>query len=198
MEKFSIICDEKFFDEVTTDIVFVVNVSKKFSEKIIESAKNFGTVVVCVTSKPIEKNNFDSVVLISEVNSFIKKISNLIDNPYEINLDFMHIRRFFQNAGNISAGLGKSDGEITVAAENAISNFKHKNIFDNAKEILMIVSTSAKNFSFAEINMASIIVQENFSENANMIFGVVNDEKLDNFVEVLILAGEGRNFYESD
>ena len=62
----------------------------------------------------------------------------------------------------------------------------------------MIVSTSAKNFSFAEVNTASIIVQENFSENANMIFGVVNDDKLDNFIEVLILVGEGRNTYESD
>ena len=52
--------------------------------------------------------------------------------------------------------------------------------------------------SFDEVSSASMIVRKNFSENANMIFGVVNDEKLDNFVEVLILAGEGRNFYESD
>ena len=198
MEKCSIICDEKIFDEVKSDIVFIFNVSKNFFEKIIESAKNFGSLVVCVTSNTIEKNNFDSVVLTFDVKSFIEKISNLIENPYEINLDFISIKRFFKNAGNISTGFGKSEDELTTATEYAISSFEQKNIFNNAKEILMIVSTSSKNFSFAEVNKASIIVQENFSENANMISGVVNDEKLDNFVEVLILVGEGRKIYELD
>ena len=198
MENFSIIYDEKTFDEVKSDIVFVFNVSKNFSEKIIESAKNFGALVVCVTSNKIEKNNFDSVVLTPDVKLFIERISNLIENPYEINLDFINIKRFFQNAGNISVGFGKSEGELITATEDAISSFEQKNIFDNAKEILMIFSTSEKNFSFAEVNTASIIVQENFSENANIIFGVVNDEKLGDFVEVLILVGEGGNIYESD
>ena len=146
MEKCSIICDEKIFDEVKSDIVFIFNVSKNFFEKIIESAKNFGSLVVCVTSNTIEKNNFDSVVLTSDVKSFIEKISNLIENPYEINLDFISIKRFFKNAGNISTGFGKSEDELTTATEYAISSFEQKNIFNNAKEILMIVSTSAKNF----------------------------------------------------
>lgn len=196
MKNFSIISAEKNFNDFESEIIFVVNDSKNnFPEKVVESAKNFSASVVCVTSKPIDENIFDSVVLVPDENYFLNKISKLIDNPYAINLDFIHIKRFFQNAGKIIAGFGKSEGEIIAATEKAISSFEQKNIFT---EILIIFATSEKNFSFDEVNSASILVQESFSENANVIFGVVNDESLENFVEVLILAGEGGNIYESD
>ena len=125
----------------------------------------------------------------------IKGISDLIQIPGLINLDFADVKTIMTEQGEALMGIGLATGENRAAdaAKMAINSPLLETSIDGAKGILLNISGSA-NLSLFEINEAAEIISEAADPDANIIFGSVIDESLGDKVQVTVVAtGFGNN-----
>ena len=125
----------------------------------------------------------------------IKGISDLIQIPGLINLDFADVKTIMTNQGEALMGIGEGTGENRAAdaAKMAINSPLLETSIDGAKGILLNISGSA-NLSLFEINEAAEIISDAADPDANIIFGSVIDESLGDKVQVTVVAtGFGNN-----
>jgi cell division protein FtsZ len=126
----------------------------------------------------------------------VQGISDLVTLPGLINLDFADVRTIMANAGNALLGIGMGTGERRAvdAAEHAVSSPLLETSMEGARSILLSI-TGGKNLSLWEVNEAAKAVSEAAHPDANIIFGAMLDEKLDDQVWVTVIAtgyGSGR------
>ena len=119
----------------------------------------------------------------------IKGISDLIQIPGLINLDFADVKTIMTNQGEALMGIGIGEGENRAAdaAKMAINSPLLETSIDGAKGILLNISGSA-NLSLFEINEAAEIISEAADPDANIIFGSVIDESLGDKVQITVVA----------
>ena len=119
----------------------------------------------------------------------IKGISDLIQIPGLINLDFADVKTIMTEQGEALMGIGIATGENRAAdaAKMAINSPLLETSIDGAKGILLNISGSA-NLSLFEINEAAEIISEAADPDANIIFGSVIDESLGDSVQVTVVA----------
>ena len=125
----------------------------------------------------------------------IKGISDLIQIPGLINLDFADVKTIMTEQGEALMGIGVATGENRAAdaAKMAINSPLLETSIDGAKGILLNISGSA-NLSLFEINEAAEIISDAADPDANIIFGSVIDESLGDKVQVTVVAtGFGNN-----
>ena len=125
----------------------------------------------------------------------IKGISDLIQIPGLINLDFADVKTIMTEQGEALMGIGLATGENRAAdaAKMAINSPLLETSIDGAKGILLNISGSA-NLSLFEINEAAEIISDAADPDANIIFGSVIDESLGDSVQVTVVAtGFGNN-----
>ena len=121
----------------------------------------------------------------------VQGISDLITIPGLINLDFADVRAIMTNAGSALMGIGQASGDdrAVQAAKQAISSPLLEASIKGAKGILLSLSGSS-NLSLFEVNEAAGIVAETADPDANIIFGaVINDELQDQIVVTVIATG---------
>jgi cell division protein FtsZ len=126
----------------------------------------------------------------------VQGISDLVTLPGLINLDFADVRTIMSDAGNALLGIGMGIGEnrATEAATQAVSSPLLETSMDGAHSILLSI-TGGNNLSLWEVNEAAKSVSAAAHPDANIIFGAMVDEKLDDQVWVTVVAtgyGEGR------
>ena len=119
----------------------------------------------------------------------IKGISDLIQIPGLINLDFADVKTIMTEQGEALMGIGIATGENRAAdaAKMAINSSLLETSIDGAKGILLNISGSA-NLSLFEINEAAEIISDAADPDANIIFGSVIDESLGDSVQVTVVA----------
>ena len=119
----------------------------------------------------------------------IKGISDLIQVPGLINLDFADVKTIMTEQGEALMGIGIGEGENRAAdaAKMAINSPLLETSIDGAKGILLNISGSA-NLSLFEINEAAEIISDAADPDANIIFGSVIDESLGDSVQVTVVA----------
>ena len=119
----------------------------------------------------------------------IKGISDLIQIPGLINLDFADVKTILTEQGEALMGIGIATGENRAAdaAKMAINSPLLETSIDGAKGILLNISGSA-NLSLFEINEAAEIISDAADPDANIIFGSVIDESLGDSVQVTVVA----------
>lgn len=119
----------------------------------------------------------------------IKGISDLIQIPGLINLDFADVKTIMTEQGEALMGIGVATGENRAAdaAKMAINSPLLETSIDGAKGILLNISGSA-NLSLFEINEAAEIISDAADPDANIIFGSVIDESLGDSVQVTVVA----------
>ena len=119
----------------------------------------------------------------------IKGISDLIQVPGLINLDFADVKTIMTEQGEALMGIGVATGENRAAdaAKMAINSPLLETSIDGAKGILLNISGSA-NLSLFEINEAAEIISEAADPDANIIFGSVIDESLGDKVQITVVA----------
>ena len=119
----------------------------------------------------------------------IKGISDLIQVPGLINLDFADVKTIMTEQGEALMGIGVGEGENRAAdaAKMAINSPLLETSIDGAKGILLNISGSA-NLSLFEINEAAEIISEAADPDANIIFGSVIDESLGDTVQITVVA----------
>ena len=119
----------------------------------------------------------------------IKGISDLIQIPGLINLDFADVKTIMTEQGEALMGIGIGEGENRAAdaAKMAINSPLLETSIDGAKGILLNISGSA-NLSLFEINEAAEIISDAADPDANIIFGSVIDESLGDKVQITVVA----------
>jgi cell division protein FtsZ len=119
----------------------------------------------------------------------VQGISDLVTLPGLINLDFADVRTIMSEAGPALLGIGMGVGERRAieAAEQAASSPLLETSMEGARSILLSI-TGGRDLSLWEVNEAAKAVAEAAHPDANIIFGAMVDEKLDDQVWVTVVA----------
>jgi cell division protein FtsZ len=119
----------------------------------------------------------------------VQGISDLVTLPGLINLDFADVRTIMSEAGNALLGIGMGVGEhrATEAAAKAVASPLLETSVEGARSILLSI-TGGTDMSLWEVNEAARAVAEAAHPEANIIFGAMVDEKLDDQVWVTVVA----------
>ena len=119
----------------------------------------------------------------------IKGISDLIQIPGLINLDFADVKTIMTEQGEALMGIGIATGENRAAdaAKMAINSPLLETSIDGAKGILLNISGSSE-LGIFEVNEAAQIISDAADPDANIIFGSVIDESLGDSVQVTVVA----------
>jgi cell division protein FtsZ len=119
----------------------------------------------------------------------VQGISDLVTLPGLINLDFADVRTIMSDAGNALLGIGMGTGERRAvdAAEQAVASPLLETSMDGARSILLSI-TGGHDISLWEVNEAAKAVAEAAHPDANIIFGAMVDEKLEDQVWVTVVA----------
>ena len=119
----------------------------------------------------------------------VQSISDLILVPGLVNLDFADVTSIMKNAGYAHMGIGKASGKdkASLAAEQAVSSPLLETAIDGAKGVIINVTASA-DISLEDIDLASTMISEKASEDANIIWGAVIDENMEDEISVTVIA----------
>jgi len=119
----------------------------------------------------------------------IQGISELITVPGLINLDFADVRSIMSEGGAALMAVGRGAGETRAseAAQEAISSRLLDVTIDGARGILFNI-TGGDDLSLFEVNEAAEIIRETAHPEANIIFGAVIDEALEDEVRITVVA----------
>ncbi len=128
----------------------------------------------------------------------VEGISDLITTPGIINIDFADVRAILKESGSALMGIGIASGDKRAeeAAKMAINSPLLDVSINGARGILFSIA-GGEDLTMNEIQEAAKIITETMDEDARVIFGTVNDEKLKKGdVKVTIIASgfpEGGN-----
>ncbi|MBS4008495.1 MAG: cell division protein FtsZ [Clostridium sp.] len=119
----------------------------------------------------------------------VQGISDLIAVPGLINLDFADVKTIMKETGAalMGIGVGTGDNRTVEAAKKAIASPLLETSIDGARGVLLNI-TGGINLSLFEVNEAADIVAEAADPDANIIFGAVIDESLDDEVRITVIA----------
>jgi cell division protein FtsZ len=119
-----------------------------------------------------------------------KGISNLVNVIGRINLDFADVRAVMSEMGDAMMGVGIASGEDRAikAAQNAISSPLLDDINISGAKGVLINITATSDLALYEINEASNIIYEAAGKEANIIFGVVYDDSMNDQMQVTVIA----------
>jgi len=124
-----------------------------------------------------------------------KGISDLIAFHGLINLDFADVKTIMAEMGMALMGTGAASGDnrAVEAAQKAISSPLLEDISIEGAKGLLINVTGSSSMTLNEVNEASVLIQKEAHEDANIIFGAVIDEGMEEEVRVTVIAtGFGR------
>lgn len=120
----------------------------------------------------------------------VKGISDLIIIPGLINLDFADVRNIMSEMGLALMGTGIARGEnrAVEAAQRAISSpLLEDNSIQGARGVLLNI-TGGPDMTLYEVNEASSLIQAEAHEDANIIFGTVIDENMEDEIRITVIA----------
>ncbi|MEO7718987.1 MAG: cell division protein FtsZ [Capsulimonas sp.] len=120
----------------------------------------------------------------------VQGISDIITIPGIINVDFADVRAIMLNAGTALMGIGVASGENRAvdAAQAAIASPLLETSIEGARAALINI-TGGADLTLAEVTEATELIQQATDhEDANIIFGVVQDLRMENEVRITVLA----------
>ena len=119
----------------------------------------------------------------------IASITDLITTPGIINVDFADVKKIIKDAGTAFMGIGIGEGKdrAAEAAEQATTSPILSTSLKGAKGVLLSIASSSS-ITMGEVNYIATAVSEDAHEDANIIFGTVVDESLDDQIRVTVIA----------
>ena len=119
-----------------------------------------------------------------------KGISDMINIPGLINVDFADVRTVMENMGDAIMGTGIAHGEerAILAAQQAINSPLLQDDSVTGARGLLVNITGPENMTIHELNDASSIIYEEAGEDANVILGCVLDKTLSDEIRVTVIA----------
>ncbi len=119
----------------------------------------------------------------------VQSISDLINVPGFINLDFADVTSVMQNAGYAHMGVGAARGKDKAeeAAKEAISSPLLETSIKGAKGILISIAVSPE-VGLDDVDLASTLITREANPDANVIWGVSFDPELEDEMRITIIA----------
>ncbi len=120
----------------------------------------------------------------------IKSISDLINMPGLINLDFADVKTIMSDMGMAFMGMGihSGDDRAAEAARKAISNPLLDDISIKGARGMLINVTGSSSLSFEDLEKATDFIREEAHEDANIIFGAAIDESMGDDFRITVIA----------
>jgi cell division protein FtsZ len=120
----------------------------------------------------------------------VKGITDLINLPGHINVDFADLKTVMKEVGPAIMGSGSAAGEnrASEAAKRAIDNQLLEDVgIDGARGILINISATSS-LTMGEFMEASALIQDKAHEDANVIIGALFDENMGEELRVTVIA----------
>ncbi len=120
----------------------------------------------------------------------VQGISDIITIPGVINRDFADVKTTMAGMGYAVMGTAVRSGQnraVEAAMAAMASPLLESGAIDGAKGILINI-TGSSSLKLSEVNEASTIIQNAAHEDANIIFGAVQDESMGNEVKITVIA----------
>jgi len=120
----------------------------------------------------------------------VKGISDLILVEGLVNVDFADVRTIMTDMGMAMMGTGESRGEnrAVEAAEKAISSPLLEDVSIHGAQGVLINITASPDVTLNEINEAAEMIHAEAHEEANIIWGMVIDDTLEDTVRATVIA----------
>jgi cell division protein FtsZ len=120
----------------------------------------------------------------------VQGISDIITIPGIINRDFADVKAIMAGMGYAVMGTSSASGDRRTieAAQRAIASpLLEAGAIDGARGILINI-TGSSSLKLAEVQAACTIIQNAAHDDANIIFGAVQDEKMKDGVKITVIA----------
>ncbi|MCF0126080.1 MAG: cell division protein FtsZ [Clostridia bacterium] len=119
----------------------------------------------------------------------VQGISDLIAIPGLVNLDFADVKTIMLNQGMAHMGVGNASGENRAedAAKEAIQSPLLETSIEGAKGVIINI-TGGTDLGLHEVNTAAELVQRSVDPEANIIFGTVTDESMNDEIKITVIA----------
>ena len=119
----------------------------------------------------------------------VQGISDLIKVPGLVNLDFADVKTIMLNTGMAHMGIGRASGENRAedAAKQAIQSPLLETSIEGARGVIINI-TGGNNLGLHEVNTAAELIQRSVDPEANIIFGAVIDETLEEDMTITVIA----------
>ena len=117
----------------------------------------------------------------------VQGITDLINLPALINLDFADVQTVMTDKGIAHIGIGKAKGDEKAleAVKQAVSSPLLETTIEGASHVIINISGD---ISLIEANEAAGYVQELAGDDANIIFGAMYDENAEDEVTITVIA----------
>ena len=134
----------------------------------------------------------------------VQAISEVVTIPGLINLDFADIKSVMKDAGPAWMSVGKAGGQSRAAeaAKAALASPLLDVSVNGATGVLFNI-TGGPSLTLFECNEAAEVISQAVSPNANIVFGVVFDPKMDSEIRITVIAtgfakAQGRGVYTAE
>ncbi|MCK4965615.1 cell division protein FtsZ, partial [bacterium] len=119
-----------------------------------------------------------------------KGISDLISVTGLVNLDFADVKTVMTDQGDAIMGTGIAHGENRAkeSATQAISSPLLEEISIEGAQGVLVNITGGKDLTLYDVNDATSIIYDAAGNDANIIFGAVIDEKMNDEIRVTVIA----------
>ena len=182
---------------VTKPFIFEGSRRQRVAEKGMEELKDAVDTLITIPNQKLLSVVEKSTSLVESFKKAdevllhaVKGISDLINTPGLINLDFADVKTIMSEMGMAFMGIGHAQGEnrSAEAAQRAISSPLLEDMtIEGAKGILINV-TGGKNLTLFEVNEAATLIMEEAHNDANIIFGAVINEKMEDDILITVIA----------
>ncbi len=117
----------------------------------------------------------------------VQGITDLINVPGLINLDFADVQTVMKDKGvaHIGIGLGTGDDKCVEAVKQAITSPLLETTIQGASHVIINISGD---ISLVEANDAATLVQELAGDSANIIFGAMYDDTTPDTATITVIA----------
>ncbi len=181
---------------VTTPFAFE---GKKKMERAEEGIREIAQYVDSLVVIPNERLKLVTDTRITLLNAFteadevlrraVQSISDLINIPGFINIDFADVTSIIANSGVAYMGMGSATGKdkAQIAANAAIASPLLETSIKGAKGVIISIFASA-DVGLEDVDMASTMISECCNPDASVIWGVAFDPNLEDEMRITIVA----------
>jgi cell division protein FtsZ len=175
------------------------------AEAGIEKLKEFVDSLIIIPNEKLkdvgEKITLMNAFQVADdvLNHGVRSISELINTPQYINLDFADVTSVMLDAGYAHMGIGEASGKdkANEAARAAITSPLLETTITGAKGVLVAI-TASPDIALEDITIASELITSEADEDAVVIWGAAFDETLEDTMKVTIIATGFQNKNEMD
>ena len=120
----------------------------------------------------------------------VKGLSDIINHPGIINVDFADVKTIMKDTGDAIMGVGEGVGEgrVSDAVEHAINNVLLEDSSISGANSLLINVTGGSDLTIHDWNEVSQIITSQVDPNANIIIGLNEDNSLQQKIRVTVIA----------